>query len=174
MPASQSAQPNAKVQITGYLRTGATGIGGQPVELWAQSGTGSWSKAATGTTGTGTSAGYVTFNVGATPQVAQTNQYYVLFHGAGTYAAAKSNVITIKFENTKTTPYQTALYAYAPTPVTPKGTLNQMWVKLSNGNTPLTGQYVFVWKWSGGKFVIVSRIITRTAAQSPGAGWALA
>jgi hypothetical protein len=96
-----------------------------------------------------------------------------MFPGAGAYAAAKSNTITIKFENTRTTPYQTALYAYAPTPVTPKGTLNQMWVKLSNGNTPLTGQYVFIWKWSGGKFVIVSRIITRTASQSPGAGWAL-
>jgi hypothetical protein len=116
----------------------------------------------------------VTFNVGATGQVAQTNQNYVLFQGAGTYAAAKSNVIAIKFENTQTTPYQTALYAYAPKLVTPKGTLNQMWVKLSTGNTPLTGQYVYVWKYSGGKFVIVSRIITRTAAQSPGAGWALA
>jgi C1A family cysteine protease len=174
MPASQSAQPNANVQLTGYLRTGATGIGGQPVELWAQSGAGAWSKVGTGRTGTGASAGYVTFNVGATPQVAQTNQYYLMFQSAGAYAAAKSNVITIKFESAKTTPYQTALYAYAPKPVVPHGTTNTMYVKLTSGATPLTGQYVYVWKYSGGKFVIVSRIITRTAAQSPGAGWAQA
>jgi cytochrome c biogenesis protein CcmG, thiol:disulfide interchange protein DsbE len=171
---SQSVNPSTAVRLTGMLRTGATGLSGQPVELWVKSGTGSWSKVGRGTTGTGTSAGWVNWRVGATPQVAQTNQYYLMFQGTGAYAAAKSNVVTIKFENTKTTPYQTTLLAYAPKQVVAHGTTNTMWVKLMHGQTPLTGQYVYVWKWSGGKFVIVSRIITRTAAQSPGAGWAQA
>jgi len=171
---SQSVNPTAAVRITGMLRTGVTGLSGQPVELWVKSGTGAWSKVATGRTGTGKNAGWVNWHVGATGQVAQTNQYYLMFQGAGAYAAAKSNVITIKYENTKTTPYQTTLFAYAPKQVVAHGTTNTMYANLQSGATPLTGKYVYVWKWSGGKWVIVSRIITRTAAQSPGAGWAQA
>ena len=174
LAASQSVNPTATVRLTGMLRTGATGLSGQPVELWVKSGTGAWSKAATGKTGTGTNAGWVSWSVGATGHVARTNQYYFFFPGTGTDAAAKSNVVTIKFENTKTTPYQTTLFAYAPKQVVAHGTTNTMYAKLQSGATPLTGKYVYVWKWSGGKWVVVSRIITRTAAQSPGAGWALA
>ncbi len=158
--ASQSVKPNAMVRLTG------TGLPGQPVELWVKLGAGNWYKAATRTTGTG---GVISWDVWSPDHVARAVQYYLLFQGTGTYAAAKSNVLTIKYENTKTTPYQTALYAYAPKPMVAKGTTNQMWVRLSNGNTPLTGKHVYVWKWSGGKWVSVSRIITRTGDQ---AGWA--
>jgi len=38
--ASQSAKPNAMVRITGTLRTSATGLPGQPSELWIKSGAG--------------------------------------------------------------------------------------------------------------------------------------
>jgi hypothetical protein len=51
------------------------------------------------------------------------------------------------------------------------GTTNTKYAKLTNEATPLTGHYVYVWKWSGGKWAIGSRIIMRTGTQ---AGWALA
>jgi Bacterial Ig-like domain (group 3) len=58
MPTSQSAQPNANVQIKAYLRTEDTGIGGQTVDLWIQLGTSPAYHAATGKTTTGTDAGW--------------------------------------------------------------------------------------------------------------------
>jgi hypothetical protein len=61
----------------------------------------------------------------------------MFYPGTGTCAAAKSNVVAIKYESTKTTPYQTALYAYAPKQLIAKGTLKNMWVKLQSGERHL-------------------------------------
>lgn len=44
---------------------------------------------------------------------APTIQYYFVFPGTGTNAGATPNVVTIKYEDTKTTPYQTTLRPHA-------------------------------------------------------------
>jgi hypothetical protein len=168
---SQSVKANIYAQIQGLLRSGSSMGAGQPVELWMKSGTGTWYKAATGKTGTGTSAGLIGWYVYTTNPATHTVYYYLYYPGSSLMSQAQSNVVAIKYENTKTTPYYTTLFAYAPKQVVTHGTKVTMYTKLLNGQTPLTSQYVFVWKWSGGKFVIVSRVITRTGTQ---AGWALA
>jgi hypothetical protein len=171
LASSQSVKANVNVLIKGILRSGSSADTGQPVELWMKSGTGTWYKAATGTTGTGTNAGWVGWYVWTTNPATHTVYYYLYYPGSSLMAAAQSNIVAIKYENIKTTPYYTTLFAYSAKQVVPHGTKATMYTKLLNGQTPLTSQYVFVWKWSGGKFVIVSRIITRTGTE---AGWALA
>ncbi len=170
---SQSARNNSQQLILGYLRTGDRGIRDQPVELWIKTGNNPAVKASTGKTFNDTRTGLVGWYVWTTNETAHTTQYYFVYRGTSTYAAATSNVIAIKYEKKETKPYQTNMIAYAPKQVVAKGTTSTMWVRLMNGPMPVPGQYIYVWKWSGGKWVCISRHITRTSTQLPGAGWVL-
>jgi hypothetical protein len=151
---------------SGLLRASTTGLGGQTYYKYEKEDTGPWKMSGPYKTLTG---GYVGWEIWTTYPT--TRQTYFVFLGTATYASAKSNVITVKCEYTKTKPYQTTLFAYAKKQVVAHGTTATMGAKLMSGWTNLTGKYVYVWKWGGGKWNIVSRIITRTGTQ---AGWALA
>jgi phosphohistidine swiveling domain-containing protein len=166
--ASQSVKLNDKTQwVRVVLQSGTqTWISGQKVDLYAKIGTGNWFKYLSGTTAVNGAVTWYPWSSGALIA-----QFRVVYSGMGTYAGATSNIITIKYENTKTTPYQTTLYANAEKPVVATGTTAKMWARLQSGATPLTSKYVYVWKWSGGKWVIVSRVIVQTGVY---AGWATA
>lgn len=121
------------------------------------------------TTGTGTNAGRFSFS-STFCMSRMVREYRVVYLGTSTYEKATSNIVKINYENAKTTPYWTTLYAYAPEQMVAKGMNATISAKLQSGATPLTGTSITVWKWSGGKWVAVSNVITRTGTQ---AGWAV-
>lgn len=142
---NQSATLNQQyVWIGGTLANGASCLGTKPVQLWWKVGSGSWTMTATGNTSEGWIGWYV-----ASP-TAETIQYQLRYAGNSTYAAAKSNVVGIKFENTTTTPKLTYIWAVSPNPVAAHGMNATFKARLYDGLKGLGNRTLTVWTSTNG------------------------
>lgn len=141
---------------------------GQPVQLYVKVGTGSWTKAGVPKlTGTGATAGLVMWQV--SKSTSATVQFYATYTGTGTFAAAQSNVVKVKFENTRTTPYFTAATLSPVQAVVPTGTEIIMYGQLASGVSDLSGRTLAVQVWTGTTWQTIGHVQSLT-----GGGWNIA
>lgn len=123
----------------------------QTLTLWMKVGNGTWTKEATGNTSI-SAGGSVTWSM-PSEKTAVTVQYKVTYAGTSTYAAAVSNVVGVKYENTKTKPYLTYMNAWTTYATVAHGKNAGFAVALANGGNMLSGKNVTVWVWTGTTWV---------------------
>lgn len=159
----QSIMPNDYAQyLVGYVWSGNQPVIGVTVSIYAP---GRGGQLGTATTD---SLGRFEFGIQDPTGGQVTVYYYAYFLGNPVYPGysdSMSNYVYVKYENTKTKPYETAFYAYAPVQVTQHGHADQIMARLVQGDPwlggkSLSGQQVTLWRLSGSTWVKVKTTST--------------